>query len=71
MFIHARLSVNGTTLMSWLKPGPAVVKQHVRNEDESLVEEAELIKFNPLYAHVRLSNGHETTVPIPDVAPPS
>ena len=69
MFVHARRSVNGTTLPSWLKPGPVFVKKHVRNKDEPLVEEAELIEFNPSNAHVRLSNGRETTVSIRDVAP--
>ena len=57
MFVHARRSVNGTTLPSWLKPGPVFVKKHVRNKDEPLVEEAELIEFNLSYAHVHLSNG--------------
>ena len=38
MFVHARRSVNGTTLPSWLKPGPVFVKKHVRNKDEPLLK---------------------------------
>ena len=34
MFSHARRSVNGTTIPSWLKPGPIYVKRHVRNNHE-------------------------------------
>ena len=67
--MHARRSVNGPALPSWLKPGPIFVKKHVRNKDESLVEEAELIECNPTYAHVRLSSGRETTVSVRDIAP--
>ena len=69
MFVHARRSVNEPALPSWLKPGPIFVKKHVRNKDESLVEEAELIECNPTYAHVRLSSGRETTVSVRDIAP--
>ena len=69
MFMHARRSVNGPALPSWLKPAPIFVKKHVRNKDESLVEEAEVIECNPTYAHVRLSNGFETTVSVRDIAP--
>ena len=69
MFMHARHSVNGPALPLWLKPGPIFVKKHVRNKDESLVEEVELIECNPTYAHVRLSKGRETTVSVRDIAP--
>ena len=33
------------------------------------MEEADLIHANPQYAHLRLSNGRETTVSIKDLAP--
>ena len=69
MFSHARRSVNGTTIPSWLKPGPIYVKRHVRNKHEPLVDEAELIKLNPNYAHVRMQDGRETTVSIRDLSP--
>ena len=34
-----------------------------------LAEEAELLHANPQYAHMKLSNGQETTVSIKDLAP--
>ena len=61
--------MNGNTLPSWLKPDLVFVKKHARNKDKPLVEEAELIEFNPSYAHVRLSNGCETIMSTRDVAP--
>ena len=69
MFSHARRSVNGTTIPSWLKPGPIYVKRHVRNKHEALIDEAELIELNPNYAHVRMQDGRETTVSIRDLSP--
>ena len=33
------------------------------------MDEAELIEANPQYAHVRLSNGRESTVSLRDLAP--
>jgi len=71
MFHHARRSVNGTSITSWLKPGPIYVKRHIRNKDEPLVDEAELLEINPSYAHVRLKDGQETTVSIRDLSPRS
>ena len=71
MFHHARRSVNGTSIPSWLKPGPIYVKRHVRNKDESLVDEAELLEISPSYAHVHLKDGRETTVLIRDLSPRS
>ena len=56
-------------LPSRLKPGPIFVKKHVRNKDEPLIEEAELMECNPTYAHVRLRSGRETTVSARDIAP--
>ena len=69
MFVRRFIAGAALALPSWLKPGPIFVKKHVRNKDESLAEGAELIKCNPLYAHVRLSSGHETTVFIRENAP--
>ena len=68
MFKHVR-PVNGPALPSWLKPGSIFVKKHIRNKDESLAEEAELIECNPTSARVRLSSGRETTVSERDIAP--
>jgi len=47
------------------------VKRHVRNKDEPLVDEAELLEINPSYAHVCLNDGRETTVSICDLSPRS
>jgi len=69
MFHHARRSVNGTSILSWLKSGPVCVKRHVRNKDEPLVDKAKLLEINPSYAHVRLKDGRETTVWIRDLLP--
>jgi len=71
MFHHARRSVNGTSIPSWLKPGSIYVKRHVRNKDEPLVDKAELLEINPSYAHVRLKDGRETTVSLRDLSPRS
>ena len=68
MFNHSRRSVNGSTIPSWLKPGPIYVKKHVRNKNDPEAEEADLIEANPTYAHVRFRNGRETTVSIRDTA---
>ena len=69
MFHHARRSVNGTYIPSWLKPDPIYVKRRVRNKDEPFVDEAELLEINPSYAHVRLKDERETTVSIRDLSP--
>lgn len=74
MFNHARRSPTGESVPSWLLcPGPVLLKKHVRSSKfDPLVEEAELIEANPLYSHIRLQNGVETTVsnrhlaPLPD-----
>lgn len=71
MFQHTRSSANGTSIPTWLRPGPIYVKRHVRNKDDPLVDEAELLEINPNYAHVRLSDGRETTVSIRDLSPRS
>ena len=52
MFNHARRSVNGSTIPSWLKPGPIHVKKHVCNKNDPEVEGADLIYANPACAHV-------------------
>ena len=57
------------TMPTWLRPGPVYVKRHVRNKGDLLVDEAELIKANPQYAHVRFNNGRETTVSLCNLAP--
>ena len=68
MFSHSRKSFNGVSLPSWVKPGPVYVKCHVRNKNDPLVEEAELIEANPHYAHVKLNDGREINVSLRDLA---
>ena len=68
MFTHARRSVNGSTIPSWLKPGPIYVKKHVRSKNDPEVEEVDLIEANPAYAYFRFRHGRETTVSIRDIA---
>ena len=71
MFSHTRKSSSGVALPCWIKPGPVYVKRHNRNKCDLLVEEAELLKANPHYAHVRLEDGREITVSLRDLAPNS
>ena len=70
MFQYNRKSTAGNSVPSWLTPAPIYVRKHVRNSKyEPIVERAELLHVNPQYAFVKLSNGHETTVSLRDVAP--
>ena len=71
MFLLTRKKFNGLSLPSWVKPGPIYLKCHYHNKNNLLVEETELIKANPHYAHVRLENGREICVPLRDLAPNS
>ena len=69
LFNYQRRSTTGQSVPSSLStPGPVLIKRHVRNSKyEPLVDEAELIEANPQYAHVRLSNGRETTLSVRDL----
>ena len=70
LFHYNRKSTAGSSMPSWLTPGPVYVRKHVRNSKyDPIVEEAELIHANPQYAFVKLKTGHETTVSLRDVAP--
>ena len=51
-----------------MKSGPVYVKCHVRNKNDPLVKEAELIEANRHYAHVKLNDGREINVPLGDLA---
>ena len=68
MFSHCRKSFNGVSLPPWVKPGPVYVKCYVRNKNDPLIEEAELIEANPHYAHVKLNDGREINVSLRDLA---
>lgn len=41
----------------------------MRNKNEPLVDEVELIDSNPTYANIRHTNGRESTVSVRDLAP--
>ena len=69
MFNFTRKSTSGKTIPSWVKPGPVYVKDHTRrSKNDPPVSPATLLHDNPMYAHVRLPSGVETTVNIRDLA---
>ena len=69
MFNFPRKSSAGSSMPSWLKPGPVLVKRHVRNKYDPLVDDAELLEVTPLYGTVRLHDGRELNVSLRDLAP--
>ena len=70
LFSFPRKSVSGTSMPTWLTtPGKVLLRKFVRNKDESLVQEVELLESNPLYAHIKYPGGKEDTVAIKDLAP--
>ena len=65
-----RRSMIGKSLPSWLiQPGPILLRKFVRNKNEPLVDEVDLIEANPSFAKVRYANGRESTVSVNDLAP--
>ena len=69
MFDFARRSVSGTQLPTWLLEADTVnLRRHVRNKDDPLVDEVELIRAGPNYSSVRLQNGNIDTVSTRDIA---
>jgi hypothetical protein len=70
-FGFPRRSSVGSSIPSWLlQPGPVFIKRQVRSSKyDPLVDEVELLQANPHYAHVRYSDGRETTVAIKHLAP--
>ncbi|KAK3745309.1 hypothetical protein RRG08_014457 [Elysia crispata] len=71
LFRYNRKSTTGTTLPQWLSsPGPVLLKRNVRaSKYEPLVDTVELLDCNPLYDHVKLPDGKETTVSLHQLAP--
>jgi len=71
MFQHQRRSSKGNSLPTWLlSPGRIYLKRSVRSSKyDPLVDEVELLEANPLYAHVRLNDGRESTVSLRQLAP--
>lgn len=69
-FNFNRKSNQGTSLPSWLSPGPVYLRKFVRSsKHDDLVEEVGLTHVNPTYAHVRHNDGRESTVSLSDLAP--
>jgi transposase InsO family protein/uncharacterized protein YqgQ len=70
LFSFVRRSTTGTSLPSWLShPGPVLMKRHIRNKTDDLVNEVELLHANSHYAQVRFPDGRETTVATKHLAP--
>ena len=69
-FNFPRKSSHGTSLLSWLSPGPVLLRKFVRpNKNDDLVEEVELTHANPRYAHIRYNDGRESSVSLAELAP--
>ena len=69
-FKFPRRSTFGMNVSSWiLEPGSVYVRKHVRDKNDQLVDEAELIDANQNYAVVRYPEGREATVSARDIAP--
>ena len=65
-----RRSMFGRALPSWLiQPGPVLLRRFVRNKNNPLVEEVELLEANQSFAHVRFPSGRESSVSTTDLAP--
>ena len=69
-FKFNRRSSTGESLPAWLtKPGSVLLKRQIRNKNDPLVDEVELLHANPEFAFVRLGDGKETSVSIRHLAP--
>ena len=70
LFTYPRKSSSGTSIPSWMKPGPVYLRNRTRTSKfQPPVTEAQLLHANPSYAHVQLPSGVETTVNVGDIAP--
>ena len=70
-FKYDRRSSCGGSVPTWLStPGPVLLKRHIRaSKTDPLVDEVELLQANPQYAHIRHTDGRESTVSIRHLAP--
>ena len=73
LFNYQRRSTSGNAVPTWLiTPGTVLIKRHNRQSKyDPLVEEVEVLDTNPEYAHVKFSNGRESTVSLRNLAPHS
>ena len=46
-----------------------MLRRFVRNKDEPLIDEVDLLDANPSFAHIRFPGGRESTVSTTDLAP--
>ena len=61
---HERKSSSGCSLPVWLThPGTVLLRRHVRNKDDPLVDPVELLEANEHYAHIRFPGGREEKFP--------
>ena len=64
-----RRSMIGKSLPCWLiQPGPVLLRRFVRNKNQPLIDEVELMEANPNFAHIRFPDGGESTVSVTDLA---
>ena len=73
MFNYNRHSCSGLSLPTWLCVRKTVLLRcNVKTStNKPTVDEAELLHATPIYAQIKLPSGHETTVLLRDIAPPS
>ena len=65
-----RRSMLGKSLPAWLlQPGTVLLPRFIRNKDDPLVEEVELLLANPSFAQVRFPSGRESSVSTNNLAP--
>ena len=64
-----RRSMIGKSLPCWLIQPGSVLRRFVRNKNQPLDDEVELMKANPNFAHIRFPDGRESTVSVSDLAP--
>ncbi|XP_077968093.1 uncharacterized protein LOC144422131 [Styela clava] len=65
----SRKSMLGKALPTWLvTPGPVLVRKFVRNKDDPLCEEVDLLDANPNFASIKYKDGRESTVSTQDLA---
>ena len=71
LFSYQRRSASGNSIPTWLTTQDKVLlKRHVcKSKYDPLVDEVDLIDVNPEYAHVRFSDGKESTVLVRNLAP--
>ncbi|XP_004207810.1 uncharacterized protein LOC101239223 [Hydra vulgaris] len=70
LFSFPRRSSSGTSLPSWLTPGPIFLRRFVRtNKNDNLVDKVELVDVNPTFANIRYPDGRESTISLQNLAP--